>query len=106
MALNDHCPFPRWPAGARMAAPLARALAAACAASLVSCASYEHTKGQLQLKMDKPVEGIESLENATRLAPTDPEYKIDYLLRREVTVQDALANAQALRDQGKLAEAQ
>ncbi|MBA2674828.1 secretin N-terminal domain-containing protein [Ramlibacter sp.] len=81
-------------------------VALACAAFLGGCASYEHAKGTLQLKMDKPVEGIESLENATRLSPTDPGYKVDYLLKRETTVQDVLALAEKLRANGKLAEAQ
>jgi general secretion pathway protein D len=56
--------------------------------------------------MDKPDEGLASLERASRLSPTNAEYKIDLLLTREDTVQNVLANAEVLRDQGKLAEAQ
>lgn len=90
----------------RLRAPTSVAIAIVCLGSLASCASYEHAKGLAQLKTDKRAEGIESLEKATRLAPTDAEYKIDYLLRREETVQDVLANAEALRNQGRLPEAQ
>jgi len=86
--------------------PLSVALVFACIALLTSCASYQHAKGQLQVKADHADDGIESLEKAARLSPTDAEFKIDYLLKREDTVQDVLANADALRDQGKLAEAQ
>jgi general secretion pathway protein D len=77
-----------------------------CAASLGGCASYENAKGKLQLKLDQPVEGIASLEKATRIAPTEPTYKVDYLLRRQETVQDVLAEADVLRADGRLAEAQ
>jgi general secretion pathway protein D len=81
-------------------------IAVACTLSLGGCASYEHAKGQLQLKMDQPAEGIESLESATRIAPTDASYKVDYLLKRDETVRDVLAQAENLRADGKLAEAQ
>jgi len=56
--------------------------------------------------MGQTVEGIDSLENATRDAPTDASYKVDYLLRREEKVREALAQADALRSDGRLAEAQ
>ena len=81
-------------------------VAFACVLFLSGCASYEHAKGHIQLKVDKPVDGIESLENATRIAPTDANYKVDYLLKRDESVRDALAQADSFRADGKLAEAQ
>jgi general secretion pathway protein D len=84
--------------------PVWRLISAACVASLASCASYEHVKGNVQLKLDQTNEGVESLRKATRHAPTDAEYKIDYLRKRDQSVQDLLAAAESLRDQGKLAE--
>jgi general secretion pathway protein D len=84
--------------------PYLRLMPLACATILSGCASYEHAKGQFQLRMDNPTEGVESLENATRLAPTDPGYKVDYLLRREENVRDILAQADSFRADGKLVE--
>lgn len=78
----------------------------ACAVILSGCASYENAKGKIQLKMDRPSDGIESLESASRLAPTDAAFKVDYLLKREASVQDVLALADNFRADGKLAEAQ
>jgi general secretion pathway protein D len=93
----------RWPGAASMRI---RAIAIACAFCLSGCASFEHAKGQLQLKMDNRDEGIASLENATRMAPTDPEYKVDYLMKREDSAREVLLQADSLRADGKLAEAQ
>lgn len=93
-----HAPFPRPPL-------LGALLSILAMLSLAGCATYEHTKGQVQMKMDKPDEGVTSLERAARLAPRDPEYQIDYLRGRESTVQQVLREAQALRDGGALPEA-
>jgi general secretion pathway protein D len=87
-----------------VSSPVWRLISAACVASLASCASYEHMKGNVQLKLDQTNEGVESLRKATRHAPTDAEYKIDYLRKRDQSVQDLLAAAESLRDQGKLAD--
>ncbi|MDB5870671.1 MAG: gspD [Ramlibacter sp.] len=83
-----------------------RQVALGCAILVSGCATYEHTKGQLQMKMDKTSEGIESLENATKLAPTDAAFKVDYLAQREHSVRDILGQADTLRAEGKLQEAQ
>lgn len=82
-------------------------LAALAFAMLVSgCATYENTKGRMQIRADNVDEGLQSLENATRMAPTDAAFKVDYLLKREETVQDVLAQADLLRADGKLSESQ
>lgn len=86
--------------------PALRASALACALLVSSCASYENAKGHMQLMEGQTVEGIGSLENATRDAPTDASYKVDYLQRREEKAREALAQADTLRADGKLAEAQ
>jgi general secretion pathway protein D len=83
-----------------------RLVALACAVLLAGCGTYENAKGRLQLRTDHVDEGIQSLENATRVAPTDAGFKVDYLLKREESVQDVLAKADALRADGKLTEAQ
>lgn len=90
----------------KAADPSLNLVAIACAALLSGCASYEHGKGQIQLRLDKPADGIESLESATRLAPTDAAYKVDYLLKRDENVRDILARAENFRADGKLSEAQ
>jgi general secretion pathway protein D len=82
-----------------------KVIALACSLYLGGCASYEHAKGELLLKEGKPVEGISSLENAVRLAPTNPEFSADYLLERDEAARDAIAQADKLRDDGKLPEA-
>jgi general secretion pathway protein D len=80
--------------------------AIACAAILTGCASYENAKGRMQLRADNAADGIQSLENATHLAPTDAAFKVDYLLKREESVQNLLTQADNLRADGKLSEAQ
>lgn len=82
--------------------PLATAL---LACGLAGCASYEHAKGTLELKTGRTEDGIQSLERATQLAPTAPDYKIDYLNRREENVQEVLARAESLRAEGELEKA-
>jgi len=82
-----------------------QATAIACAILVGGCASYENTKGHMQLSTGQTVEGIDSLEAATRDAPTDPAYKVDYLQRREERVRETLVEADALRADGLLAEA-
>lgn len=81
-------------------------VAIACLLLLSGCASYEHTKGQVQLKLDQSTDGVASLENAARIAPTDASYKVDYLRKRDETVRDILAQAENFRAEGKLPEAQ
>ncbi|TFY96362.1 secretin N-terminal domain-containing protein [Ramlibacter humi] len=80
-------------------------LTAAVLLALGGCASVENAKGRVQMKTGHVDEGIESLENATRMAPTDAEFKLDYLLARERTVQEVLAISDKLRAEGKLNEA-
>lgn len=86
--------------------PARSMLAVLCASALVGCASYENLKGHIQLKSGKTVEGIGSLEAATQAAPTDPEFKEDYLDRREENVRRFVAQADAARAEGKLQDAQ
>src|SRR5688500_18170782 len=78
----------------------------ACAVILSGCARYENPRGKNPLKMDRPAAGIESLENASRLAPTDAAFKVDYLLKRDDSVRDVLSLAYNFRAEGKLTEAQ
>ena len=73
---------------------------------MCGCANVENLKGHIQLKMDKPVDGVQSLESATQKAPTDASLKVEYLLRREERSRDELVAADRLRAEGRLAEAQ
>jgi general secretion pathway protein D len=86
--------------------PALAAVALACALLLSGCASFENTKGHLQLKAGKTEDGIDSLESATQYAPTDAGYKIDYLLTRDEKIRDVLRQADNFRADGKLPEAQ
>lgn len=82
-----------------------RGVAMACCLLLSGCASVQHTKGLLELTLDKPDDGIQSLEMATQKDPRNAGYKIDYLLKRDQNVRDFLAQADQLRANGKLPEA-
>lgn len=81
------------------------AVAMACTVLLSSCASIENTKGHVQLKLDKPEDGIQSLENATNKSPRDAGYKIDYLLKRDEAIREFLSRGDNMRADGKLSEA-
>lgn len=81
------------------------AVAIACTLSLFGCASIDHTKGMVQIGMDKPEEGVQSLGSAAKRAPTDPGYKIDYLLNREEQARELAKQGDALRSEGKIAQA-
>lgn len=82
------------------------AIALACALLIPGCGSIQHTRGLVQIAMDQPVEGVQSLENATRTSPTDASYKLDYLQKRDQSVRQALVLADELRADGKLDKAQ
>ena len=82
-----------------------RVVAIACAVFLSSCAGFENTKGKVQIAMDNPEDGIQSLENATLNAPRDAGYKIDYLLKRDETIREFLSRGDNFRADGKLSEA-
>lgn len=76
-----------------------------CAMILNACAGIQHTQGRLEFAMGKPEEGIQSFDGATQKDPRNAQYKIDYLLKREEMVAAFLAQADALRADGKLADA-
>ena len=82
------------------------AVSIACATLLSGCAALENTKGHLQLRMGQTEEGVESLEGASRRAPRDAGYKVDYLLARDEKVREALTATDRLRAEGRLADAQ
>lgn len=74
--------------------------------ALAGCGSYHNIKGRVELQLDEPLKGIESLETATRHAPTDAAFKLDYLRNRDERVRGLLIQADASRSAGKLREAQ
>lgn len=82
-----------------------RLVAMACALLVASCSSIHHTKGLVELALDNPVEGVQSLEIAAKRSPTDAAYQIDYLQQRDQSVREALKEADALRLEGKLPQA-
>lgn len=84
----------------------ARAVVLACGLLLGGCAGYQNAKGHYHLQNGESVEGVDALENATRQAPTDASYKVDYLLRRDEKVREALQQAETLRAAGMIPEAQ
>jgi general secretion pathway protein D len=106
MKRRDNLRSPGLPFTARPRPAAFSAMTLACLLLLGGCASFEHLKGQGQLYLDHTDEGLQSLENASRQAPTDAGYKIDYLLKREEIVRDVLSKADALRAEGSLPEAQ
>lgn len=82
-----------------------RGLAMACSIFLSGCAGFQHTKGLVELALDQPDEGVQSLGLATQKDPRNAGYKIDYLLKRDQNIRDILAQADELRASGKLPEA-
>ncbi len=80
-------------------------VALACAAVVHGCAGVDHTRGMVQLMQGQPEEAIQSLGDAARKAPTNANYKVDYLMQRDLHVQDLLPLADDLRADGKFAEA-
>lgn len=81
-------------------------VALACALLLAGCAGLQHTKGLVELKLDQADEGVLSLQGAAQKDPRNAAYKIDHLLQRDQLVRDLLLQADQLRAEGKLAEAQ
>lgn len=71
---------------------------------LSGCASYHNTKGNAQIAMDQPDDGIQSLSTAAKKSPRNPEFQIDYLTQRDKYVREFLSEADALRADGKLIE--
>lgn len=73
---------------------------------LAGCAGYHNVKGKTEIALDQPDEGVQSLGKAAKRAPRDAEYQMDYLAQRDKYVREFLAEADELRADGKLAEAQ
>ncbi len=95
--------------GNALAAPFrasSAAVALACGLVLAGCASIDNAKGRMQIRSGDGEAGVESLRSATRQAPGDAAYKVDYLLKRDETAQEVLAHGDLLRSEGKLAQAQ
>lgn len=72
---------------------------------LAGCASYQNLKGKTEIVFDQPEDGVQSLGNAVKKDPRNPEYQVDYLTQRDKYAKEFLAQADALRADGKLQEA-
>lgn len=72
---------------------------------LTGCAGYQNIKGKTEIALDQPDEGVQSLGEAVKKAPRNPEYQLDYLAQRDKYVREFVAEADELRADGKLAEA-
>ena len=75
-------------------------------ATLWGCAAYHNAKGKAEIVFDQPDEGVQSLATAAQKAPRDASYQIDYLSERDKYVKQFLGEADELRAQGRIAEAQ
>lgn len=73
---------------------------------LAGCAGYHNVKGKAEIVFDQPDEGVQSLGEAAKRAPRDAEYQMDYLAQRDKYAREFLAEADELRADGKLGEAQ
>ncbi|WP_341922217.1 secretin N-terminal domain-containing protein [Polaromonas sp. YR568] len=82
-----------------------RILVAALPIVLAGCASYQNLKGKTEIVLDQPEDGVQSLGSAAQKAPRNPEYQVDYLTQRDKYAKEFLAQADAFRLDGKLAEA-
>jgi len=73
---------------------------------ITGCAgTMEHNQGMSDLRAGKNESALENLAKATKLAPTDAEYKIDFLLKRDAQVNDLLKEADDLRARGMAKDA-
>lgn len=77
----------------------------ACLALLSGCASYQNIKGRAEIASDKPDEGVQSLANAAKLDPRNPEFQADFLRQRDKFASEFIAIGDALRAEGKIAQA-
>lgn len=69
---------------------------------MAGCAPFEHAKGLVELKLDRPDEGIADLKSASKRAKTNAEYKIDFLLNRDEQIRELLLQAESQRAKGEL----
>lgn len=76
-----------------------------CASTLGGCSTYQNMKGHAQLMSGDTLSAIESFENASKGAPTDAAFKVDYLQRRDEHVRALIVRADVARSDGKLADA-
>lgn len=82
-------------------------IAAVCSFALISgCATFDNVKGNLKVDyLDAHEEGLEDLSRAMTKSPTDANFKVDYLLKRDQAIRKLLLEADGFRDDGKLEEA-
>lgn len=76
----------------------------ACIMVIGGCAAIDHTKGVVKMHTDQTEEGVQDLGSASKRAPTDAGYKIDYLLARDEQVRVLMKQADELRAEGKFEE--
>lgn len=76
----------------------------ACAL-LSGCAGFHHMKGKAELAMDRPEDGVQSLNKAAQADPRNPVYQIDHLSERDKYVALLLAEAEKARSDGELEKA-
>lgn len=76
----------------------------ACAL-LSGCAGFHHMKGKAEIAMDRPDEGVQSLNKAAKADPRNPLYQIDHLSERDKYVALLLAEAEKARADGDLEKA-
>lgn len=69
---------------------------------LSGCAQYEHTKGLIELKFDKPDEGVADLKSADKRTKTNAEYKVDFLRNRDEQIRELLVKGDEERAKGDL----
>ncbi len=67
-----------------------------------SCASYHNVAGKIKISQDLHEEGVRSLGAAAKADPRDAEYQVDFLNHRDRVTALFLAEADALRAEGRL----
>lgn len=80
-------------------------IALACAVLISGCASIDHTRGIAEINFGDPEQGVTSLASATKKAPSDAAYKVDFLLKRDEQIRDMLKEGNELRETGRPLEA-
>lgn len=80
-------------------------VAAACAAVLTGCASVDHTKGLINMKLDRVDNGVADLKSAAKKDPRNASYQVDFLLKRDETVDELVKDADRLRARGEIEKA-
>lgn len=77
-------------------------VALALTALLAGCSAVEHAKGLVEVKLDRPDEGVADLKSAAKRARTNAEYKVDFLQIRDEQIRELVKIGDQQRAKGDL----